>query len=795
MLIFKRFSFIILNFLFLLSFSQNRKEVWKDHFSFSQGKGVATDGKLIYCISDGGLFTYNPIDNSTERFSKLNGLSDNLPIKLFSDLANKIICIVYKNSNVDFIVDGRIINYNAIKNNLSFLSKKINSVKFDYPFAYFACSFGIIKYDLIKNETKENYAISPSGIEVEIFDLEIEGDTIFASNKDNLLFARKSNPLLADYNNWKIFPGIQSGKYVKIVKQNKTLLLNKNSQSLCVYKNGLFSVRENYNNAILKDVILIKDRIFTIWDKYINPGPNQFASSRYTIYDLNLNQIKEYDNYTVGAPFVNPTGVAIKDDIIYFSDASYGFIKTNLNVTSAEAIYINGPASNSINKLVALDGNLYIAPVSYNEFGGSNYIGTEVSLYSKNSWKTISKLPADTLFDFCNLTIDPIDNSHIYVATWGVGLTEFKNGKFTKLYNEKNSSQLPVRVADYRNLRTGASAFDKDLNLWVLNANVKQLLHVKKNMAGEDKKENWVGFDFSNVIDNPDQIIQNFIVTSKGLKIIPIKRSQGLIVFDDKDENGKAFSQPTKANCKILKKEENKGALPSNQVTALAEDYDGNVWIGTDNGLAVLYNPDLILKQEDGWDAQRLKLDFEGRVQFILDKEYITCITIDGANRKWYGTINNGVYCFSPDGYTQIYHFTAENSPLLSNVIRDIAIDNKTGEVFFGTDIGLISLKGEATVGAEDFKNTFVYPNPVRPEYTGNITISGLMDRTDIKITDVSGNLVFKGVSAGGQLLWDGKNFDGNRVATGVYYLMLSAPSVTEEDKRLSEIKKLLFIH
>jgi sugar lactone lactonase YvrE len=344
-------------------------------------------------------------------------------------------------------------------------------------------------------------------------------------------------------------------------------------------------------------------------------------------------------------------------------------------------------------------------------------------------------------------------------------------------------------------LRTGSSAFDKDLNLWVINGGVKKILHVKKNIAGEDKKENWVGFDFSSVLDNPIQYIQSFIVTSKGLKIIPLRRSQGLMVFEDKDESGKDFAQPTKANCKILKKEENKGALPSNEVTALAEDYDGNIWIGTDNGLAVLYNPDLVLKQENGWDAQRLKLDFEGRVQYILDKEYITCITVDGANRKWYGTINNGVYCFSPDGYTQIYHFTAENSPLLSNVIRDIAIDNKTGEVFFGTDIGLISLKGEATVGADDFKNTFIYPNPVRPEHTGNITISGLMDRTDIKITDVAGNLVFKGVSAGGQLLWDGKNFDGGRVATGVYYLMLSAPSVTEENKRLSEIKKLLFIH
>ncbi len=786
----KHHLFILFALLVSSSFAQNRREAWKDHFSFSQGKGVTTDGQLVYCISDGGLFTYNPTDNSTERFSKLNGLSDNLPTKLFSDLKNKIICIIYKNSNVDFIVNGKIINYNAIKNNTSYLTKKINSVKFDYPFAYFACSFGIVKYDLIKNETRENYAISPTGIEVEIFDIEIEGDTILASNKDNLLFASKSNPLLADFNNWKIFPNVQNGKYVKIVRLGSTLLLNRDTKALCVYKNGVFSVKQNYNSARLNEIVVIKDRIFTLWQQIFNPGTtSEYALGRYTIYDLNLIELKEYDNYTVGAPFINPTGITIKDDVVYFSDLAYGFIKTNLSITTAEAIYINGPTSNNINKMVALNGKLYVAPAFYNEFGGSNYVGTEVSAYVKNTWKTISKIPADTLWDFCNIVVDPVDNEHFYTSNWGQGLSEFKNGKFVKLYNEKNSSQTPLVSGTFRSLRTASAAYDNDLNLWVLNGNVKKLLHVKKT------DNTWVGFDFSSVLDIPDQYLQSFLVTSKGLKIIPLRRSSGLIVFNDKDENDVPFVQPTKANCKILKKEEKKGALPSNEVTALAEDYDGNVWIGTDNGLAVLYNPDLILKQEEGWDAQRLKLDFEGRVQFILDNQYITCITVDGANRKWYGTINNGVYCFSPDGYTQIYHFTAENSPLLSNRVNDIAIDNKTGEVFFGTEIGLISLQGEATVGATDFNAAFVYPNPVRPEYTGNVTISGLMDRTDIKITDVAGNLVYKGVSAGGQLLWDGKNFDGNRVATGVYYVMLSAPSVTDEDKRVNDIKKILFIN
>jgi hypothetical protein len=786
-------TFQIFTFLFCIqSFAQNRKEAWKDHFSFSSGKGVSTDGKLVYCISDGGLFTYNPEDKSTQRFSKLNGLSDNLPVKLFNDPKNKIICIVYKNSNVDFIIDGKIINYSAIKNNLSFLSKKINNVKFDYPFAYFACSFGIVKYDILKNETKENYSISPTGAEVDIFDLEILGDTIFASNKNNLLFANKNNPLLADYNNWKVFTPVQSGKYVKILKVNSTLILNKDFQSLCVFKNGIFSVRQNYNNARLNDIIQTGDKIYTLWERFINPGPAQFSVYKYTAYDINLLELKEYDNYTVGAPFINPTGLINFNNALYFSDNTYGFVKANPSITTAEGIYINGPASNSINQMVALDGNLYIAPTPYNEFGASFYFLTPLSTYTNNSWKTIDKFPADTLIDFCNIVVDPEDKEHYFVSSWGNGLVEYKNGKFIKLYNEKNSTQQPLVAGTFRSMRTSGAAYDPELNLWVLNSNVKNTLHVKK------KDNTWQSFSFNSIVPNLDdasKATQTLLITSKGLKFIPLRGNKGLLVFNDKDESDKAFTAPNPSNCKLLIREENRGGLPSNEVTALAEDYDGNVWIGTNNGLAVIYNPDLVLKQEKGWDAQRLKLDFEGRVQFILDKEFITSIAIDGANRKWYGTANNGVFCFSPDGYTQIYHFTAENSPLLSNVIRDIAIDNKTGEVYFATDIGLISLKGEATVGLENFDNAFAFPNPVRPEFTGNITLTGLMDKTDIKITDVSGNLVFKSESAGGQLLWDGKNLNGERVATGVYYIMLSAPSTTDEDKRVNAIKKLLFIH
>jgi len=168
----------------------------------------------------------------------------------------------------------------------------------------------------------------------------------------------------------------------------------------------------------------------------------------------------------------------------------------------------------------------------------------------------------------------------------------------------------------------------------------------------------------------------------------------------------------------------------------------------------------------------------------------VTDIEVDGANRKWLGTSDGGAYLVSEDGLEEIEHFNTSNSPLLSNVILDICVDGVSGEVFFGTDKGIISYKGDALEGTSAYSNVVVYPNPVRETFEGPVAIKGLIENTTVKITDMGGNLVFETESLGGQAIWDGRNFNGERVSTGVYIVFLSSA-----DGSLSHVTKLLFIH
>lgn len=223
------------------------------------------------------------------------------------------------------------------------------------------------------------------------------------------------------------------------------------------------------------------------------------------------------------------------------------------------------------------------------------------------------------------------------------------------------------------------------------------------------------------------------------------------------------------------------GNIQGNKVFSIACDQDGEIWIGTDNGISVIYSPENVFTGGN-YDAQRIIIprnDGTGLGDILLENEFITCITVDGDNNKWIGTDNAGVFLLSPDGMNEIYHFTEEDSPLFSNLITDIAINNN-GEVFIGTSKGIISFRGESAPPEDTFTDVYAYPNPVREGYTGKIGIKGLVKDADVKITDISGNLIYETRSFGGQAVWNGRNFDGRRAKTGVYLVFIANEDGTE---------------
>jgi ligand-binding sensor domain-containing protein len=190
----------------------------------------------------------------------------------------------------------------------------------------------------------------------------------------------------------------------------------------------------------------------------------------------------------------------------------------------------------------------------------------------------------------------------------------------------------------------------------------------------------------------------------------------------------------------------------------------------------VYYSPERIFSTD--LKAYRIKIprnDGSGLADYMLGTETITAIAVDGANRKWIGTSSSGAYLLSPDGVKQIANYNESNSPLFSNSIMSISVDNKSGNVWFATSLGVQSLRGVATEGADEFTEVYAFPNPVREDFEGNLTITGLLRETRVSITDISGNLVYKTVSDGGQASWDLRTYNGQRVATGVYMVFCSA--------------------
>jgi hypothetical protein len=234
------------------------------------------------------------------------------------------------------------------------------------------------------------------------------------------------------------------------------------------------------------------------------------------------------------------------------------------------------------------------------------------------------------------------------------------------------------------------------------------------------------------------------------------------------------------------------GKVITNDVRSFAEDRNGNLWLGTNQGIYVMYSPYRLFTEGSVYAQEILipRNDGSGLADPLLGTQVVTSIEVDGANRKWLGTASGGVYLVSEDGLEEIEQYNETNSPLLSNNIIDISVDGASGEVFFGTDKGIISYRGEALQGSTNYSNVVVYPNPVRETYDGPVAIKGLVENTTVKIVDVSGNLVYETESLGGQALWDGTNFRGDRVATGVYLIYLSSA-----DGSIAHVTKLLFIH
>lgn len=766
------------------SFSQVKVGQWVDHTCHTFANAVAKLGPFVYSSNGVSLTKYNVTDNSLEKLTKYEGLSD-VGIQLLrkSDYSD-LILVIYENTNIDVIKsDGSIVNVSDIKRKSIPGKKFINEVYFNGKYAYISAGFGIVVFDTEKLEIKETYYIGNGTINYEVYQL-TKNDTAFFAATEVGIYYGKANKNLSNYQNWlALNTGIAPGPYNSIVNFGGKILAN-------------YSERLNSDQS-MKDTIYQYNG--TSWSVYLSGSENKkiYDYSKYNKLliidqwglkdrDLAGNTTVYITNYYAPTDESRILDCYFENDGIYWlADARSGFVKSKgAHPYPNEKLNLNGPNTNLVNDLASHDGNVYMASTNLGELWNNQWHAPDINYYKNYDWTTLSSPYVDTIIDINCVAVDPNDKEHAVFGSWGKGVVEIKNGVPVNIYDKKNSSMQYAGTS--MDVRVGGVFIDHNSNLWTVSSLNNKFLNVKTPSGS------WINFDFNPIANaNPNALMPTnptagkVIVDKKGLVWVQLARNIGMIVFNP----GSSFSQPNTLNAKVISTYKGSGALPTTDVFSLVEDKTGNIWVGTGKGVAVFYNTDNVFSGGD-WDSQQILIEQDGHVQILLENDEIRSLAVDGANRKWCGTLSSGLYCFSPDGQQQIYHFTTENSPLYSDVIRDISVDEVTGDVFIATDKGIQSYRTDIIKGFDDFTNVHAYPNPVRPGYSSNVYIKGLIDESIVKITDVAGNLVWHTKSQGGQVGWNMKNLSGNKVESGVYLIHCSS-----SDGEKSAVTKLMVIN
>ncbi|KPK85953.1 MAG: hypothetical protein AMS27_06135 [Bacteroides sp. SM23_62_1] len=738
---------------------------WRTHLPYSQAIGVTEAGNKIYCMTRGGLFYFDKADNSINIFTRVDGLSDVQISCINYSPDYDVLVIAYQNANLDLIMGNEIYNLPDIKRKSLTANKSINNIMIIDKYAYLSCGFGIVVINLEKIEVKDTYLIGDNSSYKFVNDMTFDGRYLYAATEDGIYKADINSPNLIDYNYWNRIDNAPhyNKTYNHIAFFNNKIYANyynevSGSDSVYRYdgnKWALFS--EVFFNNRTRSLEVHYDRLVTI---------NGWATD---IFEKNEVNIKHFGSY-------NPVHAIIdKDNYLWIADETEGLI-LNASSLNKEVFIPNGPLSNRAVTLEIVDNKLFAAAGGDNRNWRNLWYQFEINLFADGLW---TGLKENTHRDAISIAVDIDNSSHYYTGTWGYGLIEIYNGVIVNVYNEFNSSLQNI-LPDGNYIRLGGIAFDHEKNLWIANSEVPNPISVMKSDG------TWKNFEFGKKISNVET--GKIMITSLDQKWVQLPKGNGLFVFDIKNTLDD-HSDDEYIKLDII--DEN-GKIITNNVYSFAEDRSGNIWVGTDKGVVVYYNPGRIFNS-DLFYAQQISVprnDGTLLADYLLSTETVTVITVDGANRKWVGTARAGAFLFSEDGFQEVYNFTKENSPLFSNNIQDIAINGKTGEVFFATDVGIISLRSTATDPNENFRDVYVYPNPVREDYEGEIVITGMVEDANIKITDISGNIVYETTSLGGQAIWDGRTFDGRKVSTGVYLIFC-----TNKDGSKTYITKLLVIN
>lgn len=743
-----------------LGFAQSNA-LWQGYFSFSEIKDLSESPTTIFAASENALFSRNNSSNQIKTRTTVDGLSGQTISSIYySTIANKTI-IGYEDGLLLVVneADGSIVKIiDIINKQLPSGLKKIKHFMEYNGNIYISCDFGIVQFNLAKMQFGDTYFIGDNGKEISVKQTTILDGFIYAATSNGIKRAEIKEANLIDYTKWLT---IMPGSWTSITAFEQNLIAINTSGEIYEYNSNSFSSFRSLSEISVD----------------MRATPNYLVistASKVLLFDKQM-ELKSQINNNQIANKPSFSCASIVEDFIYIGTKESGLISTQiLNTSVFENTTPSGPSRNNIFALQVTPNLLWAVygdySSSYNPYPLDSY---GISKYSVAGWLNIPYEDVLEAKSISSVVVNPNNENEVYMGSYFSGLLKVENDVPSFLYNQKNSGLEEITfIPGYRNdVRINGLAFDKSGNLWMNNSLVTNGLKELK------KDGQWQSYSLDEIlIKTTDASMGRLIIDDNGTKWW-CTNTEGLISFNESNNEFKKISFGP-----------DKGNLPTTDVKALAVDTRNQLWIGTSKGLRVLNSVNSF--QTDAQLTTNPIIILENNLaQELMYEQSITDIVVDGANNKWIGTLESGVFLVSPDGQQTIQHFTATNSPLPSNAINDIAINNSTGEVFLATTKGLVSFKGSATASKEDLNSVYVYPNPVRPEFEGTVKIAGLLDKANIKITDIQGNLVYETTSEGGTIEWDTTAFGKYKVASGVYMIFVAAKDGTE-----TKVKKLMIV-
>lgn len=740
---------------------------WKTYLSYNNTNSVEESNDQVFVVAEGSLYTYGKDDNSIKQYYKGNGLNDNTISLIRYNKQTKSLLIIYDNSNIDILEGGVATNLPYLSTSTSIRDKQINSVLVNDEYAYLSTAFGIVVINMAKKEIKDTYKLS-----LNITSCAIQNGNIYASTTNKaevssgIIYASLKENLL-DKANWKPYglSNLSDSHTISAIASFKNTLFYLVSQQGIFYENN-GELSRIINSSTLKYMKVIGEKLACIDNSrvFIVSDTQKFDQINLSINDISTYQT---DKYWIAEGSKGLRSIQRK--------GSNSFEALN------EPIILDGPYSNSAFDIVCKNDKVYMIIGGKDLLNGKRFDkGGYILTYDYDKWSFIDPKEAQKKLnlprnprDYTSIavTTDDSNDEIVYASSMGDGVIQYKNGTPVQSYNEKNAFKETAGGYGSGYCYIDGLAFDKNGNLWMTSSEVNHAVLVL------DKAGAWHRLDIEQL--RGVYTINDILITSTNDKWIYVPRNTPKLVMIP---NSESLDEVSSYEFTTLIDTDGKELTPSNY-TCVAEDKDGYIWVGTNRGTVYFTKPRISSAEDKAATrCTRVKYTNEetGNLAYFLDNVVVTTLKVDAGNRKWIGTKGNGVYVLDNDNETIVYQFNTTNSPLLSDNIYDIEINDKTGEVFIGTDKGLNSYQGEASEGKSDYSEIYAYPNPVRPEHMDKVTIVGLMDNSNVKITDLNGNIIYQTKSLGGQAIWNCRNANGSRVATGVYLVLASTEEASE---------------